>query len=97
MTLEPIAFESHRLTVEAELAPNVNVHGTAFAGSLYAIAALSGWGLVHLELARAGAALRSETGRTRFELTARIDGDDGEAVVLEANYAVKRMDGHGSK
>jgi thioesterase domain-containing protein len=54
MDLAPVAFADHRLTVAATLAPNVNVHGTAFAGSLYAIAALSGWGLVHLELEAAG-------------------------------------------
>lgn len=54
MDLEPLAFEDHALTVRASLAPNVNVHGTAFAGSLYATAALAGWGLVHLELQAAG-------------------------------------------
>ena len=48
MDLGPVRFDDHGLTVRADLAPNVNVHGTAFAGSLYAIAALSGWGLVHL-------------------------------------------------
>jgi thioesterase domain-containing protein len=32
------------------LAPNVNVHGTAFAGSLYAVQALTGWGMMHLQL-----------------------------------------------
>jgi thioesterase domain-containing protein len=54
MDLEPVAFEDHALTVRARLAPNVNVHGTAFAGSLYATTALAGWGLVHLELEAAG-------------------------------------------
>lgn len=54
MDLGPVRFDDHGLTVRADLAPNVNVHGTAFAGSLYAIAALSGWGLVHLELDAAG-------------------------------------------
>lgn len=54
MALTPKRFEDHALYVQAALAPNVNVHGTAFAGSLYAIAALSGWGLVHLELGAAG-------------------------------------------
>ena len=28
----------------------MNVHGTAFAGSLYAIQALTGWGMMHLQL-----------------------------------------------
>jgi len=31
-------------------AENVNVHGTAFAGSLYAVATLALWGLVHARL-----------------------------------------------
>lgn len=54
MALAPEAWADHALSVRATLAPNVNVHGTAFAGSLYAVAALSGWGLVHLELGAAG-------------------------------------------
>lgn len=44
------------LVVAADLEPNINVHGTAFAGSLYAIAALAGWGLVWLGLRGAGVA-----------------------------------------
>lgn len=34
-----------QIRVEAPLAPNVNVHGTAFAGSLYALGILTAWGL----------------------------------------------------
>ena len=41
---------ANRLEIRAALAPNVNVHGTAFAGSLYAIAALCGWGSTWLAL-----------------------------------------------
>lgn len=47
-------FDGQVLTTEASLAPNVNVHGTAFAGSLYAIQALTGWGMMHLQLALNG-------------------------------------------
>jgi len=43
-------FANDRLVVRAQLAPNINVHGTAFAGSLYAIAALCGWGMTWLQL-----------------------------------------------
>jgi thioesterase domain-containing protein len=50
MTLTIEDFEDHILTTRAALAPNVNVHGTAFAGSLYAIQALTGWGMMHLQL-----------------------------------------------
>lgn len=43
-------FDGDTLEIGADLAPNVNVHGTAFAGSLYSINALCGWSLMHLQL-----------------------------------------------
>jgi len=33
------------IRVSAPLEPNVNIHGTGFAGSIYAVAVLSGWAL----------------------------------------------------
>jgi thioesterase domain-containing protein len=76
MALEPVSWRDGTLTVAADLAPNVNVHGTAFAGSLYSIAALSGWGLVHLELERADVAgsIVIADGRIRYQrpVTERI-------------------------
>lgn len=48
------AYASDELVVRAALAPNINVHGTAFAGSLYAIAALTGWGMAWLKLRESG-------------------------------------------
>jgi thioesterase domain-containing protein len=50
MKIEVVKFANDQLVVRAPLAPNVNVHGTAFAGSLYAIAALCGWGMTWLQL-----------------------------------------------
>jgi thioesterase domain-containing protein len=50
MGVEVVEFTNDRLVVRAPLAPNINVHGTAFAGSLYAIAALCGWGMTWLQL-----------------------------------------------
>ncbi|RUO63705.1 bifunctional GNAT family N-acetyltransferase/hotdog fold thioesterase [Pseudidiomarina insulisalsae] len=38
-------FETH-----AQLARNINVHGTMFAGSIYSLATLTCWGLLHLQL-----------------------------------------------
>ena len=48
-------FAGNRLVLTAPLAPNVNVHGTGFAGSIYALGALCGWGLIFLSLREAGA------------------------------------------
>lgn len=33
------------ITVEAPLGPNINIHGSGFAGSLYALGILAAWGL----------------------------------------------------
>lgn len=76
MALEPLSWQDGTLTVAADLAPNVNVHGTAFAGSLYSVAALSGWGLVHLELeaAEVVGSIVIADGRIRYQrpVTERI-------------------------
>ena len=46
------------LSLFAPLSPNANIHGTGFAGSLYAAAVLAGWGWVELHARRcAGAPL----------------------------------------
>ncbi|MEJ2591582.1 MAG: YiiD C-terminal domain-containing protein [Candidatus Thiodiazotropha sp.] len=43
-------LSDNAITVIGGGAENVNVHGTAFAGSLYAITTLALWGLVHARL-----------------------------------------------
>jgi len=45
--------DSH-IAVSAPLAPNINIHGTGFAGSLYALGILAAWGLCAHLIARAG-------------------------------------------
>ena len=51
--IQVVSWDGTNLDVEAPLAPNINVHGTAFAGSLYAVGALCGWGLTHLRCVEA--------------------------------------------
>lgn len=46
--IEVTGYDGVTLTARAPLPPNRNVHGTAFAGSLYSIAVLTGWGAVWL-------------------------------------------------
>lgn len=38
-------LSANSILVQAPLAPNVNVHGTGFAGSIYSVAVLAGWAL----------------------------------------------------
>ncbi len=42
-SIEELSLRS--ILVHAPLAPNVNVHGTGFAGSIYSVAVLAGWAL----------------------------------------------------
>lgn len=52
--VEVASYRSGCLTLRAPLAANINHKGTAFAGSLNAIATLAGWGLLWLALREAG-------------------------------------------
>jgi thioesterase domain-containing protein len=47
-------FDGDSLKLCAPLSNNLNHKCTAFGGSLYAVAVLSGWGLLHLKLAELG-------------------------------------------
>ncbi len=49
------SFDGNVLIVEAALEPNINLHGTAFAGSLYTVCALTCWSIVHLQTTMRGA------------------------------------------
>ena len=54
MAIEVAAYDGQTLTVRAPLAPNRNVHGTAFAGSLFSTCVLTGWGATWLALRERG-------------------------------------------
>lgn len=43
-------YDGGSLTLNADLEPNINIHGTAFGGSLYSLAALCGWSLLRMRL-----------------------------------------------
>lgn len=52
--IEVATARDGELVVRAPLLPNRNLHGTAFAGSLYSVCVLTGWGAVWFSLRRAG-------------------------------------------
>ena len=47
-------YDGRQLRLVAPLSPNINHKCTAFGGSLYSLAVLCGWGMLHLKLAEAG-------------------------------------------
>lgn len=50
------SFDGNTLYCSAPLAPNINLHQTMFAGSIYALATLTGWGMLYLQLRALGLA-----------------------------------------
>jgi thioesterase domain-containing protein len=50
MGIEARAYDGDTLTVVAPLDPNRNLHGTGFAGSLFSVCVLTGWGATWLAL-----------------------------------------------
>lgn len=59
----------------APLGPNVNHLGTAFGGSLAALAILAGWTLVELQLRDRGIPVHVVIQRGTLEFEAPVDGD----------------------
>lgn len=50
MSIRIFQYTGRSIELRAPLARNINVHGTMFAGSLYTLATLTGWGLLQLQL-----------------------------------------------
>jgi thioesterase domain-containing protein len=61
--------------VAAPLAPNLNHFATVYGGSLAAVAILSGWVLLDLQLRDRGIANRLVIQRSVFDFAAPVDGD----------------------
>lgn len=75
MGLSPAQYRQGFLQSHAPLAANTNIHNTAFAGSLYAVQAMTAWGLLYLELHRAGldASIIHGEGNIKFSRTIKTD------------------------
>lgn len=54
MGIRVTAYDGSHLKLLAPLAPNINHKCTAFGGSLYSLAVLCGWGMLHIKLTEAG-------------------------------------------
>jgi thioesterase domain-containing protein len=54
MSVAVAGYDGKTLAVRAPLGPNRNLHGTAFAGSLFSVCVLAGWGATWLALREQG-------------------------------------------
>lgn len=60
MDFRVLALTDNTIRVRGGGEQNINVHGTAFAGSLYAVCALALWGLVHSRLSENASLVMAE-------------------------------------
>lgn len=54
MEISIVQFDGEQFSTTANMDKNINLHGTMFAGSIYTLATLTGWGMVYLQLKKMG-------------------------------------------
>ena len=97
MDFRVLELTDHVIEVKGGGAENVNVHGTAFAGSLYAVATLAVWGLVNSRLPDNASLVMAE-GNIRYvkpvvgDIVARCEIDAAE---MQAFLAAVKNKGKG--
>ncbi|MCB1725190.1 MAG: YiiD C-terminal domain-containing protein [Chromatiaceae bacterium] len=69
------SLDGHAIRVEAPLEPNINVHGTGFAGSLYALGILTAWAMTAHVIARAGLDAELVVASATIRYRAPVTGD----------------------
>jgi len=63
------------LILHADFEPNINIHGTAFGGSLYSICAVTCWGMLHLKLEEEGIDAHSVLRQANIDYKQPVRGD----------------------
>jgi thioesterase domain-containing protein len=54
MGIKIYQYTGRTIETRASLNKNINIHGTMFAGSIFSLATLTGWGMLHLQLKQKG-------------------------------------------
>jgi len=75
LAIEVAACSNDELAVRAPLAPNRNLHGTAFAGSLFSLCVLTGWGVTWLALKQRGVDGAIVVADSRIRYRKAVSGD----------------------
>jgi len=69
------ALDGGAIEVSAPLEPNINIHGTGFAGSIYSVAVLTGWALCTHLLEQAGIDAELVVARGEIRYRAPVNGE----------------------
>jgi thioesterase domain-containing protein len=83
MQIRVAGYADHLLTTRTPLTDNTNIHGSAFAGSLYAIQALTAWSLLYLELEAAGLPASIIHARGTIDFARPVNQD----IIASASFA----------
>lgn len=75
MAIAVESYDGTTLTVRAPLAPNRNLHGTAFAGALFSVCVLTGWGATWLRFREQGLTGLIVVADSRIEYHKAVTGD----------------------
>ena len=75
LAIEVASCTPEEIVVRAPLAPNRNLHGTAFAGSLFAVCVLTGWGAAWRALKTRSAGGLIVVAESRIKYRAALTGD----------------------
>ncbi|ODT50352.1 YiiD C-terminal domain-containing protein [Devosia sp. 63-57] len=74
MAVSAVSVHAQGVTLSAPLDPNINVHGTAFGGSVSTLGVLAAWSVVHLRLEAEAVAAQLVIHRNETEFLAPITG-----------------------
>jgi thioesterase domain-containing protein len=75
IAVEVAACSPHEISVRAPFAANRNLHGTVFAGSLFSVCALAGWGMTWLALRQRSLAGTIVIADSRIRFRKAVPGD----------------------
>lgn len=75
MQFQIVELKDDSIHVHAPLAPNVNIHGTGFAGSIYSLAVLTGWAKCTQILSCAGVNGELVVARAEIKYRRAVKGD----------------------
>jgi len=67
MGVRVVDYSGNELRIAADFKPNVNIHGTAFGGSLFSICAVASWALLHLQYEENGVQALSVLGDAHID------------------------------
>jgi len=84
MQFEIVSLDQNSILVHAPLSPNVNIHGTGFAGSIYSLAVLTGWAMCMHVLTRENIKGQLVVGKAEIKYRSAVTGDiDCRCVIDE--------------